>query len=206
MPAHLPLFMITTWLLAMLPGPGQALMIRQTLTGGVGVARATIAGTATGLFIWSTAAGAGLSAVLLAQPRAMAAARLAGGLLLCGLGLATLLARPAAAQSAPGAGAARPAGRWRGYLAGLGTSLGNPKAGVFAVPVLPQFAARGAMLGASLTLGAVWALVTGAWYLLFPWAAGRSRKLLQRPSAHRALAVVTGAVLLVLGAAVAAGA
>ena len=82
MPIHLPVFLVTTWLLAMLPGASQALMIRQTLYGGLRVARASIAGIATGLLFWSTAAAAGLSAVLLADPRVYTGVRVVGGLVL----------------------------------------------------------------------------------------------------------------------------
>jgi len=55
-------FVITTWLLAMLPGVGQALMLRQTLEQGRGAAFMTVLGTSVGLVIWSVAAAAGLSA------------------------------------------------------------------------------------------------------------------------------------------------
>ena len=34
MPVHLPAFIVTVWLLAMLPGVGQALLLRQNLTRG----------------------------------------------------------------------------------------------------------------------------------------------------------------------------
>jgi len=82
MPAHLPLFLMTTWLLAMFPGAGQALMLRQTLDGGRQLAWMSIAGTFTGLVLWSTAAAAGLSAVLLANPTAYSIVRIAGGIML----------------------------------------------------------------------------------------------------------------------------
>jgi threonine/homoserine/homoserine lactone efflux protein len=61
-------FIITTWLLAMLPGVGQALMLRQTLARGPQAAVATILGTSTGLLIWAVAAAAGLSAAVVADP------------------------------------------------------------------------------------------------------------------------------------------
>ena len=138
-PTHLPVFVITTWLLAMLPGAGQALMVRQTLEGGSRLARATIAGNATGLVIWSTAAAAGLSAVLLANPGAYAVVRIAGGIVLIALGISTLrAARPTSTAPAEFATTRQPSW-WSAYSAGLGTNLGNPKAGVFAVSVLPQF-------------------------------------------------------------------
>ncbi|MGR6320428.1 LysE family translocator [Micromonospora soli] len=206
MPIHLPVFVATTWLLAMLPGAGQALMLRQTLDGGRPRAWASIAGTCTGLLIWTTAAAAGLSAVLLANPHAYAAVRVAGGALLAVLGVTTLLSlrRPAPSTSD------RPAertGRGRAYAAGLATNLGNPKAGVFAVSLLPQFlTADGPVFLSSLALGALWAAVTGCWYLLFTWAVDRGRTLVSTPAVHRRLQLVTGCALLCIGAGVAAGA
>ncbi|MEV7030916.1 LysE family translocator [Streptomyces sp. NPDC093272] len=208
MPIHLPLFLVTTWLLAMLPGAGQALMIRQTLEGGARPARATIAGNATGLLVWSTAAAVGLSAVLLANPHAYLALRLAGGAVLLVLGVNTLRAAVRRSGEEPGQDvpAARPTGSWGAYGAGLGTALGNPKAGVFAVSVLPQFVTTdGPVLLSSIALGALWALVNVCWYALFTWAVGRGRDLVTRPAVRRALNIVTGVVLCGLGAAVAGG-
>ncbi|MEV7386856.1 LysE family translocator [Streptomyces sp. NPDC091215] len=208
-PIHLPLFVITTWLLAMLPGAGQALMIRQTLEFGPRPARATIAGNATGLLVWSTAAAVGLSAVLLANPHAYLLVRLAGGAVLVVLGVNTLRSaarQGAASASGPGATTAGPAGLRGAYGAGLGTALGNPKAGVFAVSVLPQFVTTdGPVLLSTIALGALWALVNVCWYLLFTWAVGRGRALVSRPAVRRGLNIVTGVVLCALGVAVAGG-
>lgn len=201
MPIHLPVFIVTTWLLAMLPGAGQALILRQTVHGGRRAAWACIAGTCTGLLIWTTAAAAGLSAVLLANPQAYAAIRIAGGVVLAALGVATLLSLRRPPVAAAGATARR-----RAYLAGLATNLGNPKAGVFAVSLLPQFlTADGPVVLSSLALGVLWAVVTGAWYLVFIWAVDRGRSLVTTPAAQRRLRLLTGCTLLGLGAAVAAG-
>jgi hypothetical protein len=53
---------------------------------------------------------------------------------------------------------------------------------VFAVSLLPQFlTAHGPVFWSSLTLGAVWAAVTGYWYLLFTWAVDRGRRLVSTP-------------------------
>ncbi|MEV6025687.1 LysE family translocator [Streptomyces sp. NPDC052036] len=209
MPSHLPAFLVTTWLLAMLPGAGQTVMIRQVLAGGLRTARGTIAGNAAGLLLWSMAAAAGLSAILPASPLAYAVVRVLGGIVLVTLGVRTLTA---ARSATPDAGS--PAGRGRtrtgfpgGFAMGLGTSLGNPKAGVFAVSILPQFVtATGPVFLSSVALGGVWALVNVCWYLLFTWLVHRGRALVTRPAVHRGLGVVTGVVLLVLGVAVAAGA
>ena len=206
MPTHVPVFLITTWLLAMLPGAGQALMIRQALASGTHGVRAAIAGHATGLLVWSSAAAAGLSAVLLADPGAYEAIRVAGGLVLVVLGVNTL--RAAGKEPEPeedGPHRARTEGRGA-YLAGLGTALGNPKAGVFAISVLPQFVtAHGPVALSSLALGVVWALVNVCWYLLFTWAVARGRVLMSKSAVRRRLSVVTGIVLLALGVVVAGG-
>ncbi len=203
MPTHLAGFVVTTWLLAMLPGAGQALMLRQTLQCGRRMAWASIAGTATGLLIWTTAAAAGLSAILVANPGAYAIVRIAGGVLLSALGVSTLLAlrRPkTTVVSAPRVGYAG------AYVAGLGTNLGNPKAGVFAISLLPQFLTPdGPVFLSSILLGVVWALVTAAWYVLFTWAVDRGRALASKPHIQRRLHLLTGFGLLYLGIAVAAG-
>ncbi|MFE1172483.1 LysE family translocator [Streptomyces sp. NPDC058773] len=203
MPTHVPLFLVTTWLLAMLPGAGQALMIRQALDGGPRRARLTIAGNASGLLLWSIAAAVGLSAVLLADPRAYEVVRIAGGMVLILLGINTLrTVRKAPGPSADGAAT----GGWAPYLAGLGTALGNPKAGVFAISVLPQFVTtRGPVLLSSVLMGVVWVLVNTCWYLLLTWAVVRGRALVSRPAVRQRLSVVTGLVLLALGVAVASG-
>ena len=207
MPTRLAAFVATTWLLAMVPGAGQALMLRQTLRAGRRGALPCIAGVATGLMIWSLAAAAGLSAILLSNPGVYGAVRVVGGVVLLGLGVNTLWAiRRSAAAKEGGPGAERRPDRRSGYAAGLATNLGNPKAGVFAISVLPQFtAAHGPVFLSSVGLGALWALVTVCWYLLFTWGVDKGSNLVSRPAVHRRLQLLSGCVLLLLGVAVAGG-
>lgn len=204
MPTHVPVFIATTWLLAMLPGAGQALMLRQTLHGGQRAAWASIAGTCTGLLMWSMAAAAGLSAILLASPGTYTVLRIAGGVTLVGIGISTFLS--ARRHSSAGAPMLGPPGYWRAYAVGLATNLGNPKAGVFAISLLPQFITTdGPVFASSIALGALWALVTASWYSLFTWAVNRGRTLVSKPAVHRTLQLITGGTLVCLGTAVAAG-
>ncbi|MEU7834770.1 MULTISPECIES: LysE family translocator [unclassified Nonomuraea] len=206
MPTHVPVFIATTLLLAMLPGASQALMIRQVLEGGQRTVRGTLAGNATGFLLWSTAAAAGLSAVLLASPTAYAVLRIAGGIVLMILGVNTLRTALTTVPTPPAYEGGRRTGFTGGYLTGLITNLGNPKAGVFAVSVLPQFVtANGPVFLSTVALGALWALVSASWYTLLTWAVSRGRALVSRPTVLRGLSVTTGVVLLGLGAAVAAG-
>jgi len=201
----LPVFVTTCWLLAMLPGAGQALILRQTLTRGRRLALVTAMGTGIGILIWSAAAGLGLSAILLANANAYLAIRLVGAGILVALGLLTLRAMRDARALDPGTGIAG-TGRWAALLAGLGTNLGNPKAGVFAISLLPQFLTRNANFAiGSLVLGAIWATTTFAWYLTFTWLVERGRSFVTRASVIRGLDAATGVTLIALGIAVAIG-
>ncbi len=202
MPTHLSAFVVAALLWAVLPGAGQALMLRQTLDSGRWMAWATVAGTCTGLLIWSISAAAGLSAILLANPGAYTTLRIAGGVVLIALGANTLLSlrRPTPAISATQTG--RRANYWSGYVAGLVTNLGNPKSGVFAISLLPQFINKnGSVFISGTALGGLWALVTACWYVLFIWAVVRGRTLVSKRAIHRILPMVTGTVLLLLGGA-----
>ncbi|WP_326725784.1 LysE family translocator [Streptomyces sp. NBC_00243] len=207
MPTQVPVFIATTLLLAMLPGASAALMIRQVLEGGQRTLQGTLAGNATGFLLWSTAAAAGLSAVLLASPTAYTALRIAGGIVLMYLGVKSLRTTiNTTVTTTPTDKGERSTGFASGYLIGLSTNLGNPKAGVFAISVLPQFVtAKGPVFLSTVALGVVWALGSASWYMLLTWAASRGRDLVSKPTVLRGLSMTTGVVLLGLGAAVAAG-
>ena len=208
--AVLGAFIATTWFLAMLPGVGQALMLRQTLVHGRSAALLTIAGTATGLLVWSIAAAGGLSALLLANETAYTVVRWLGGLFLAYVGLRGILTAHrdgAATRSDSGADAVSDTVRPRGaFTAGLMTNLGNPKAGVFAISLLPQFApAHGNVFLATAGLGLLWALVTAAWYVVFVSLVQRCRSWVTGPRAQRAVNRGTGAILIALGVGVVLG-
>lgn len=134
-------------------------MVRQTLSDGPRIAAATILGTVTGLVIWSAAAGAGLSAVLLTDPAIYHGLLLAGGGVLIVIGLRTAWAavrRPTDGPPKHPAGTDTPTNGAGAYLVGLATNLVNPKAGVFAITLLPAFAGVSGFLP-TLGLGIVWA-------------------------------------------------
>lgn len=201
---HLAPFVGTTFLLAMLPGAGQAFMTRQALDGGARAALASNLGTAIGIVCWSTLAGAGLSAVVLANPAAFLVLRLVGGAVLVVLGARTLVA--ARRQDAAEGQRAREHGALRDLGAGLLVNLGNPKAGVFAVALLPQFVASPEhVLRESILLGVLWGATTFVWYLVFTAIVLRGRSVLASPLARRRLDLVSGGVLVTVGLAVAAG-
>jgi threonine/homoserine/homoserine lactone efflux protein len=92
------------------------------------------------------------------------------------------------------------------FLTGLATNVANPKAGVFAVALLPQFIPDGAnTASATAALGLVWATVTVLWYWLYTWLVERGQRLLSTTKARRRMAVASGAALASVGCALAWG-
>jgi threonine/homoserine/homoserine lactone efflux protein len=97
-------FLAAVTLLAMVPGPSTALVLRQTLRGGRRAAFATTLGNGTGLLLWSVAAAFGLSTLVAASQTAYDAIKLLGTVVLVGLGVQTLWhARSSTAFGVPGA-------------------------------------------------------------------------------------------------------
>lgn len=209
MPTHLTVFVTTVALLAMLPGANNASVTRQTLALGRSAGLLTVAGASTGILIWASAAAVGLSAILLGNPGAYTALRIGGAILLCVLGTQSLwdLRKAPALNGAATPHRGRPGSGRRSFVVGVATSLGNPKAGVVAVSLIPQFVtADGPVLASSIALGAIWATVSGTWFCLYVWAVDKGRARVTRPAVQLLLRAATGVTLIGLGIAVAAGA
>ena len=219
----LPGFVIAVALLAMVPGPATALVIRQTIRDGRRTALFTTAGNELGLLAWAVASAVGLAALVAASQVAYDTIRVAGAVVLIGLGLQALLegrrgrrgrrerSRPGPAEqdAAPdwaggGEAPAGPSGRGRrvaAFRAGLLSNLANPKAAVFAFSFYPQFIPRGApVLATTLLLAAVQLVVDSAWYVLVAWLVSRARAFLRSDAVRRRLERLTGLVLVGLGA------
>ena len=183
------------------PGQDTVLTIRNTLLGGRVGGTFTAIGVALGQAIWTLAASAGVTALLLASEPAFAAVRLAGAAFLIYLGVQALVA---AARG--GTAHAVAAGRAKGLTPraalrqGLVSNLGNPKMAVFFTSLLPQFVPAGPtaflnMLG----LGLVFCCMTLAWLSVYAVVVGRAGHVLERPKIRRALDGAVGTVLVVFG-------
>jgi threonine/homoserine/homoserine lactone efflux protein len=184
---------------AMVPGPSTAVILRRSVINGRASGVATALGNEAGVLLWGFAAAFGLSALLLASRIAYDTMRIAGAALLVWMGTRALLrARHAAASEPPRDEPGMAGGR--AFRLGLLTNFANPKAGVFAVSFLPQFVPHGAPVLPTLMLfSLIWAVIDLVWYLPLVWLAGRARTALQRPAVRRRLEQISGAVLVGLG-------
>ncbi|SHE77703.1 LysE family translocator [Streptoalloteichus hindustanus] len=194
-------FVAAAFVVAISPGPATLLLIRQSARGNWRTVLATIAGIEAGVLFWSLAAVFGLSAVLVASQVAYDVLRVVGAFVLVWFGVQALrAARRQRAGDEVVEPAPTPDRPWRAFHMALLTNVTNPKAGVFAISFLPQFAPRELPPTAGLLLcAALWVAVDLSWYLGIGAALGRLGGWLRRAAVRRRLEQVSGAVLVGLG-------
>ncbi|HEY5304809.1 MAG TPA: LysE family translocator [Acidimicrobiales bacterium] len=193
-----PVFALTALVLAMVPGQGMAMVLRQTLTGGARCATWSVVGNASGLVVWGVASSVGLSQVFAHSPLAYNILKYAGVAYLGYLSLSTLvsLRQRGGAFDTNGQAATRPIAAYR---LGLVTNLTNVKAAVFAVAFIPQFVPRSFPLGAGIVvLALVQSLVSLGWYSALVASVDRAATALSRPGVRRVLTGISAIGLLTL--------
>jgi threonine/homoserine/homoserine lactone efflux protein len=180
--AHLLVFAGVYFAAVFLPGPGVTALVARVLARGTRGTPAFIAGFAGGSLIWFAVAAAGLSALASRFAVAFVAIRYAGAAYLLYLAwkLWTGPARRAEAVDATPDSAARL------FLAGLAINLGNPKAIVFFLALLPTVIDLHALtlLGAAELAGVIAAIIGGV-LAAYTLAAARARRLFASPRAMR---------------------
>ena len=92
MAEHLAAFAGAALLLAMVPGPSMAVVVRQTVRHGRRAAFAATIANELGLLLWAVGASFGLSALVAASQTAYLAVRTAGAILMIALGIQSLYA------------------------------------------------------------------------------------------------------------------
>lgn len=197
-------FAATTLLLAIVPGPTTALVLRQTLRHGRRIAFATTLGNSTGVLLWALGASFGISGLLAASARAFFALRLAGAAVLFVLGVKALLAaRQRAPDLLPSEGSPQSPSAvsfWGAYQVGLWTNLTNPKALVFAISFLPQFIpAEASMLATALPLAGVWCAVDTLWFVAMAGMVDRAKVILGRTRVRQRIEQAMGILLIGFG-------
>ena len=151
-------FALASLVLIAIPGPDQALIVRNALVGGRAAGLRTMLGGASGLLLHSTAAVLGLSALLAASATAYTSLKLAGVAYLLYLGVRMFRAAGAQAPLEESRGS-------RPYSQGLLSNAMNPKCALFFLTFLPQFLpAHGARLPMALALAAVFEALYLAWF------------------------------------------
>jgi threonine/homoserine/homoserine lactone efflux protein len=184
------------------PGPGIAALVARVLARGTRGVPAFVAGFVAGDLVWFAVAAGGLALVAQAVEGVFAAVRYAGAAYLAWLAFRFWTAPARPFEAAPADGAAE--GGWRLFATGLAITLGNPKAVVFFLALLPTVVDLPSLtpLGAAeiaAAMVAVLVVILSAYAL----AAARARTLFRSARAVRALNVGAGAAMAGAAAAVA---
>ena len=187
------------------PGASTAVVLRNSIAGGVRSGAATAVGVNSGSIAYGLVTAFGLSAALQRWPSVWVALRIAGIAYLAWLGLRSLVR--AFARDTPDGGG------WRGGTPGGGahpplsrqlregffTNALNPSIATFYLLVVPQFIPRGAPFAESaLILTGVHVGLAFSWHLTWAAAGGTLAAALGRSRPRRVLEGITGAALLAL--------
>jgi threonine/homoserine/homoserine lactone efflux protein len=160
-----------------------------------------------GQAVWTLAASAGLSALLVSSAPAFLAVKYAGAAYLAFLGIQAFWSaiRNKRASSNGGrkpdgdaalSGAPHRPDDWSNFRRGLLSDLSNPKMAVFFTGLLPQF---GSSFAALVLLGLVFCAMTFIWLCSYSLAVARMGDLLRRSRIRRILDAMTGTVLMAFG-------
>ena len=194
----LPGFMGTAFILAMVPGQGVAMILRQSILGGRNAAIWSVLGNSSGLIIWGTLSSVGLSAIFAASEMAYNLLKWLGVAFLCGLSIQTLLQLRNESGKFELEGIANTS-KGAAYRLGLFTNLSNVKAAVFAVAFVPAFVPSDFNLGLGIfILGFVWAFTSLSWYLILIAMVDRASLFLAKPKVRRILTGLSALGILAL--------
>ena len=196
---NLTLFLGICFLLAMVPGPGAMVVVRQAVRDGRKSAFITLLGNETALIIWGVSAACGLTALITASRPAYDVVRIAGAVILIAIGWQSLVRARHGEKPAPEISSNVNNG-WKSYSVGVIANLSNPKAGVFASSFLPQFVStRASVFPAILLLASLWALVDAAWFTGVIWFIAKAKVFFSRDTVWRRMTQISGLALITLG-------
>jgi threonine/homoserine/homoserine lactone efflux protein len=202
---HLLAFLLTVYILILIPGPSVLFVISRGVALGRRAALATVLGNASGFALQLVLVSLGVGAIVARSDAVFTALKLAGAAYLVLLGLRNIRDRKALA-GALGTTDQAPKGTRRIIREGFLVGATNPKGVIIFTAVLPQFIDRshGAVTLQLLLLGAICIVIAllsdGAWALAAGTARewlGSSRRRLER------LSGIGGAMLVGLGFALA---
>jgi threonine/homoserine/homoserine lactone efflux protein len=195
-------FLVGSILVTIVPGADMALITRQVLVGGTGLAQRTIFGNLSGLVVHAVALAVGLSALLVASAEAYTVVKLAGAAYLVYLGVQALGAarRAGGAPSEDARVAGRVPSKRTAYLQGLLSTVLNPKPALLFLTFLPQFVdERRAVLPQIAFLAGVHIVIGLIWLTIYAHLIHRAHRTLTRSDVRRWLEGATGVVLIALG-------
>lgn len=196
-PADLLLYAGAILILFLTPGPVWVALTARALSGGFASAWPLAVGVVLGDILWPLLAILGVAWIVSVFDGFMTVMRyVAAGMFLF---MGIMLIRHAGATIGTDSRLTRP-GRWAGFMAGVAVIVGNPKAVLFYMGVLPGFfdltTITALDIAAILAISATIPLMGN---LLMALSVDRARRLLTSPAALRRVNIVAGVLLCLVG-------
>jgi threonine/homoserine/homoserine lactone efflux protein len=190
-------------LLWVVPGPVWVALIARALSGGFASAWPLAIGVALGDLIWPLAAIFGLSWILSVYGGFLDLLHWVAAATFIIMGI-LLIRKPAVSPTADGR-MTRP-GMWAGFAVGVAAVIGNPKAILFYMGVLPGFFDLSRLTGSDIAaILAISALVPMLGNLCLALFLDRARQLLSSPRRIQRMNQVSGVLLIGVGIVIALG-
>ena len=195
------LFVAAALVMLVVPGPSVLYIVARSVEGGRIAGLVSVLGVQTGALVHIAFAALGLSAILASSAVAFSVVKWLGAAYLVWLGLRRIFGGEEEEVVA-----VEPARLSRVYVQGVVVNVLNPKTALFFLAFLPQFVdpSRGAAWTQVLLLGAtfvVLALCSDGLYALLSGTAGAwLRRSTKRAAFRRGQRLVSGGVLIALGA------
>jgi threonine/homoserine/homoserine lactone efflux protein len=187
-------FAATCAIIELTPGPNMAYLAALSVSSGVRVGIAAVAGVALGLAVYGAVAALGLAAVIEQSFILYEALRWAGVAYLLWLAWEGWSSER---ETSPDASQSPYDLKWTAFRRGLITNLLNPKAGVFYVAVVPTFITPGtsSVIAQALLLSGVFVAIATTIHLSIVILASRLHGILTDPARRRVVRKTLAAAL-----------
>ncbi|ARE40377.1 Transporter, LysE family [Rhodovulum sp. P5] len=196
-PGDLALYAGALFILFLTPGPVWVALTARALSGGFNAAWPLALGVVIGDALWPLLAILGVAWIVSVFDGFLVVLRTVASLVFLGMGV--LLLRHPGASIAEDSRLTRP-GMWAGFLAGLAVILGNPKAILFYMGVLPGFFDLAAIRPPDIAaIMAISMAVPFLGNLIFALFVDRARRILTSPAALRRTNRIAGMLLIGVG-------
>ncbi|OON64303.1 hypothetical protein B0920_13535 [Massilia sp. KIM] len=191
------MFVLTTGLVCLTPGPAALLVVAQGMSTGLRGAYAATAGIALANAFYFALSATGLAALLVASSTLFSIIKWLGVAYLFWLGIGALRNRAGGLTVAP---AGAESGGWRAFRRGVVLELSNPKALLYFVALLPQFVDPARPLATQMLIcGATTVLLDFGAYSVYAWLASRTRRFTANAGFVRNTNRAAGLLLMLAG-------